>query len=216
MSKYTTELRWAVEQKLKDKGKDNVEQNWGFIYEDLGLADYPIFDELYRPTLNDKIIRHYYFREIGAETLAQFRWFMRRTMHEIMPYYNQLYKSKDLVTDPMLGTREDYLEMYRNDYEGENANVSGSNSRNVFEDTPMNMLDTGAIENLDYATNVTYDKNDASSNGTNSGDNYGWKTHNREGFNQSQSKLLLEYRKTFINIDMDVISELETLFMGLW
>lgn len=216
MSKYTTQIRWVVEQTLTDKGKDNVEDNWPYVYKTLGLDDYPIFDELYRQTLNDKIIRHYYFREIGQETIGLFRWFMRRTMHEIMPYYNQLYASKDLVTDPLLSHKDDYLEMYRNDYEGENANVSGSNSRNVFEDTPMNMLDSGAVERLDYATNVTYDKNDASSNGTNSGDNYGWKTHNNQGFGESQSKLLLEYRKTFINIDLDVISELETLFMGLW
>ena len=37
MSKYTTELRWAVEQKLTDQGKSNEEKNWGYIYKDIGL-----------------------------------------------------------------------------------------------------------------------------------------------------------------------------------
>ena len=32
----------------------------------------------------------------------------------------------------------------------------------------------------------------------------------------SESKLLQEYRKTFLNIDMMIINELETLFMQLW
>ncbi len=93
MSKYRVQLRWLVEQWLADKGAANIEANWPLAYEQLGLADYPIFDEAYRPTLNDKIIRHYYMYEIGAETPGLFRLFVRDTMHLIMPYYNQMYES---------------------------------------------------------------------------------------------------------------------------
>ena len=50
MSKYTTELRWVIEN--------------GY---DLQLNEYPIFDENYREELNQKIINHYYFREIGLD-----------------------------------------------------------------------------------------------------------------------------------------------------
>lgn len=60
---------------------------------DLGLADYPIFDEAYRQTLNNKIIEHYWWREIGQETPQAFKMMLNRTMAEIMPYYNQLYES---------------------------------------------------------------------------------------------------------------------------
>ncbi|WP_459617235.1 hypothetical protein, partial [Enterobacter hormaechei] len=65
MSKYTTELRWIIEN--------------GY---DLQLNEYPIFDENYREELNQKIINHYYFREIGFETVGLFRFYLKQTMNE--------------------------------------------------------------------------------------------------------------------------------------
>ena len=81
-------------------------------YEMLGLDKYPIFDESYRSFLNDKIIRHFYFREIGFETLAQFRWYMRTTMDENMPYFNQLYDSLNLIQDPITNQSYTWGEVY--------------------------------------------------------------------------------------------------------
>lgn len=260
MSKYTTQLRFPIEQALDNRGYNHKESNWKYCYEMLGLNDYPLFDELYRETLNNKIIRAYYFREIGFETLGLFAWQMRRTMFEIMPYYNQLYASEKLVTDPLLSKNMDYTEKWtrdesrtakqdntseaahKTDASGTTANtVDGSttsNDRNVFNDTPMNGLDTGAVENMDYATNVTFDKGsttsstDAHGSSTNkeertdkttegmerseSGDYDGTKTHNEKGFDGSQSDLLLTYRKTFLNIDLEVVERVGILFMGLW
>ena len=69
MSKYSLQLRWLVEQTLADAKLPNIEANWHAAYDKLGLADYPIFDEAYRQTLNDKIIRHYWVYEIGSETV---------------------------------------------------------------------------------------------------------------------------------------------------
>lgn len=87
MSKYTTELRVLLENNF-----------------DIGLKNYPIFDESYREILNQKIIGHYYFREIGMETAALFRHYLNQTMEEIMPYYNQLYKSELLEFNPFYNT----------------------------------------------------------------------------------------------------------------
>lgn len=232
MSKYTTQLRYPIEQKLKDKKLDNIEDNWAYIYEAIGLNDYPIFDEGYRETLNNKIIRHYYFREIGLETLGLFKVFMRRTMYEIMPYYNQLYLSEKLITDPMKTRNMDYSEKWTRDEATDNKSNSQSDTvssstnkdQNIFQDTPMNGLETGAIESGDYATNVTIDKGQTDAQGknvtatTNSriGDFEGTKIHNENGFAESQSELLLTYRKTFLNIDLQVIGELESLFIQMW
>lgn len=83
MSKYTTELRYIIENNF-----------------DIGLKNYPIFDENYRVLLNQKIINHYYFREIGMETAELFKRYLNTTMNEIMPYYNQLYKSELLEFNP--------------------------------------------------------------------------------------------------------------------
>ena len=65
------------------------------------LDSYPIFDEEYRNILNTKIIRHYWFREIGQETADRFNFYLETKMWEIMPYYNQMYKSELLEIDPL-------------------------------------------------------------------------------------------------------------------
>lgn len=94
MSKYTTQLRWIVEQ--TGSGLP-VPEGQGFadaVYKYIGLDRYPIFDEEYRHGLNDKIIEHFYFREIGFETAAQFAFYLRRTMNEIMPKYNKMYQAQ--------------------------------------------------------------------------------------------------------------------------
>lgn len=48
MSGYTTQLRWVVEQKLDELGMECVEGNWQYAWQTLGLADYPIFEEIGR------------------------------------------------------------------------------------------------------------------------------------------------------------------------
>lgn len=176
MSKYTTQLRWIVEQELDNKQLDHNEENWSFVYAKLGLNDYPIFNESHRKTLNDKIIRHYYFREIGYETAAMFAWKLRTLMFEIMPYYNQLYESELLEFNPLT----DYKEIYDGEWasenttdrdiaenedtgfhsENENDGTSTTNSRQTFHDTPMSMLDDEEptqIQMMKWATTVTYD-----------------------------------------------------------
>lgn len=84
MSSFTVQLRWLIENNF-----------------DFQLTEYPIFDETYRNILNQKILNHYKFREIGFETPALFRHYLKTTLNEIMPYYNQLYKSQLLQFNPL-------------------------------------------------------------------------------------------------------------------
>lgn len=240
MSKYTTMLRFPIEQRLDDLNLPHAEDSWPHVYGIIGLDDYPIYDEAHRDVLNGKIIRRYYMREIGFETLGQFAWNLRRRMHEIMPYYNRLFESESLVTDPMLSRNLDSTERWtrgestsrdRSDARSadtESTSHSASDDRSVFQDTPMNGLDTGAIEAMDYATSVTLDhgatesgssaRNEASGSSTDAytGDFDGTGTHSQRGYDRSQSELLLTYRKTLLNIDLEIVDSLSTLFMGLW
>lgn len=219
MSKYTTQIRWVVEDTEKRiQGRYTPGEYSKATYDRLGLMTYPIFDEEYREHLNKKIVDHYYFREIGFETLAQFAWQMRRTMNEIMPYYNQLYKSLDLIEDPVneinVKTTED---MSRTSTDSTQATAEDGN-RNVYQDTPMSMLGTSPseVEQLKYATNVTYDDGTSSSKSDSKADANQNIVRNELGHRRSQGKLLKEYRETFLNVDSMILEELETLFMGLW
>lgn len=116
MSKYTTQLRWIVEQ--VGSGLP-VPEGQGFadaVYHYIGLDKYPIFDETYRHGLNDKIIEHFYFREIGFETAAQFAFYLRRTMNEIMPKFNKMYQAQ-LTIDVQNALYDYYLDRHE-EYSG--------------------------------------------------------------------------------------------------
>ena len=123
MATYTTEIRRLVESHF-----------------DLGLKNYPIFDESYRQTLNDKSINHYYFREIGFETAGLFKFYLNQKMAEIMPYYNQLYKSQLLEFNPF----------YNVDKTTKNDGVKNANSNSVGNSTT-----TGSSEYDNTSTNDT-------------------------------------------------------------
>lgn len=231
MSKYTTELRWIVEN--------------GY---DLQLNEYPIFDENYRQKLNQKIINHYYFREIGFETVGLFRFYLKQTMNEIMPYYNQLYESALLEIDPLNTinftetlTRTKIGNDTKNFNEDTTVNSNGdsnsnstksTNFKDVESDTPQGMLSIGNIDGELYASYARISKNEDTTSSTahqettdtqnrkndekiNREDNENY-TRTEIGNRESQSELLIKYRQTFLNIDMQVINELNDLFMGLY
>lgn len=224
MSKYTTQLRWIVEQTLNDAGKPLVEDSWPFAYKTLGLDDYPLFDEAYRETLNDKIIRHYYTREIGAETVGRFRMFVRDAMHLIMPYYNQLYESERLAKgmEPLGDRNLKHTEHAWGNASntGENTSQSSANQQNVYQDTPQSEMIPTQIKNLQYATNVTIDEDSANASGTSSssGEYDNMAERSESGYSRPQSELLQLYRDTFLNIDNSIVHDVELAqcFMTIW
>lgn len=228
MSKYTTQLRWIVEQLGNGIDVPDGQEYADAVYKYIGLDKYPIYNELYRVKLNDKIIDHFYFREIGFETAAQFAWYMRRTMNEIMPKYNRLYEA--LQTD-FIHPLSDWTRHRDLQTEGTTANTTETNgetdttthNRTVFSDTPMSMLNnTGEpqIENMDYATTVTFDDGSSQTDTSNTSESNGSSTvdtvEDVYGRNKTLAFLVDEYASKFVDVDLMVINDLETLFMGLW
>lgn len=224
MSKYTTQVRWVIEQALNARLLPLEEKNWPVVYKTLGLDDYPIFDEYYRETLNNKIIRHYYTREIGAETVGRFRMFVRDAMYLIMPYYNQLYESELLAKgmEPLGDRNLHHTEHAWGNASniGENSSQSSTNQQNVYQDTPQNEMIPAQIKNLQYATNVTLDEDSASASGTSSssGEYDNMVERLEKGYSRPQSELLQLYRDTFLNIDNSIVHDVELAqcFMTIW
>ena len=104
MSIYTTERRFICESlagQTESQGYDQV--NW--IIEQAAPKifsfDFPMFDESYRSVLEKKILKHYYTREIGLETYGLWQLKLDTKMNEIMPYFNQRYKSETLEFNPL-------------------------------------------------------------------------------------------------------------------
>lgn len=125
MSVYTTQLRYICERYAgKTKSVDYSETPAVIAAARPRLFDfpYPIYDASYKPVLETKIINHFYFREIGAETAAQFKFMLARTLNEIMPAYNQLYESAAMDFNPF------YDADYYTDHKGSGSGSKQSSS----------------------------------------------------------------------------------------
>jgi len=231
MSKYTTQLRWPLEQFVRDsitiEGGDPAsyvvldESQWPRAWKRLGLSDYPIWDEGYRDELNRKIVRRYFYNEIGQETVQQFAWFLRARMHEIMPYYNRLYKAIADTADPFVEIDMKYTNDSTVDSTSTSHDEGTSDNRNVFSDTPMTMLEPPTaspdlIEQGRYATNVTDDNGKTVSDGEASGHNTVDQDRTEKGRRHSLAWLIKEHSDGIMNIDQRVIDDLGDLFMFLW
>lgn len=224
MSQFTTELRNIVNQTLDSAGVARTEENWPRAYAMIGLDDYPIFQEAYRSTLNDKIIRRYWMREIGGETVALFRMFLRRTMHEIMPYYNQMYES--LALADQIQPLVDHKRTIAEDAAGRASNqastnaTSASTGQDLFNDTPMSALNIDNVKSGKYLSTADFTEATTTDNGrSDSSGSYDNKLSRTEtGHDKPESELLLLWRSTFVNIDLEIVESeaVSSCFMGLW
>lgn len=174
MSKYTTEVRFICENSVglsESEGADNIDSILDKCWNKVFNFDFPIFDENYRQVLCRKILKHYYTREIAHETVGRWKLALNTKLNEIMPYYNQLYKSELLEFNPfydvdLTRSREGSGTSNRtsNNTEtnsGTSKNVSsGSGTSNTdtlnrFSDTPQNSMDTQGIADSVPLTTVT-------------------------------------------------------------
>ena len=304
MSKYTTEVRFICETEagLSDSvGYNDVDTVISSARSKIFDFSYPIWDNAYKSVLETKILRHYYTREIGFETVGLWKLKMATKLQEIMPYYNKLYETTVLNFNPLYdvnlvtehkgkgtNTGTDVLnnsggvtKTTTGGYEDtpnktvtttynttDTGSLSGSDvtstdgtntKRDRYSDTPQGAL-TG-IENDNYLTNArkiteemdtdvttTYGRTDTNNKTgseatTESGstsrtyqnlkdttvnDETQTKTLDLANTDEyihtvigksagtSYSKLIDDFRKTIINIDLRIINELADLFFGLW
>lgn len=193
---------------------------------DVGLNDYPIFDETYREHLNGLIIGRYRFREIGAETAALFKHYFKQTLAEIMPYYNKMYLSAQMEFDPLKDV--DYTETSSGSSSGTSSSSSTTSDSSTTHnatagsDTPQNAFDFSNVTNNRYLTEAEVSDGSASgsgsatSSGTSSGSSSGSRTVTGKTGGKSYSQLLDEYRRTLLNIDRLVLDDLNSCFMSIW
>lgn len=161
MSKYTTEVRYICEHLC---GLD-VSKGYADIGTILSNArskvfdfSYPIFDEEYRSTLETKILKHFYTREIGEETYGLWKLRLDRKMNEIMPYYNVLYKAKLDEFNPLLtvdmrterstvnGTNRNADESINDDTNTRSVGVNESNNDSTAKVNNRGLVDNGNVD----------------------------------------------------------------------
>lgn len=187
------------------------------LTDDIGLNDYPIFDEDYRETLNQKIINRYWNSEIGQETISDFRRVLKMRMHEIMPLYNQYYLSEKMTFDPFETVNIKNFTLNKGTTETQGHSESGSTSeaksRAVSSETPQHLLAATG----DYATaaqdNISDTSADSMADETQTSVQDSQQDNSTTGTNGDKSTLLLQYRETFLNLDVQVLTDLADCFM---
>lgn len=189
---------------------------------DFELNSYPIFDENYRSTLNQNILYHYYENEIGFETAALFRFYLKQKLNEIMPYYNELYKvQRNLINNNLLLNNVNLTESLEgsNTTHTSSTSSSESNNKNLFQDTPQGNISNQDIdaENV-YATNLTLNRNgiEDESSATGSGTNEYIKTIIGNNGGKFNIDILNDIKNNLMNIDLMIINDLNELFMQIY
>lgn len=173
MSKYTTEVRFICEEAaglVSSVGYLGVNDVINTALPKVFNFDFPIFDEAYRSILEKKILKHYYTREIGLETVGLWKLFLDTKLNEIMPYYNQLYKSELISFNPMYDvdlTRDHQLK--RLEDIKETGTQESDTNRNGTLDTTANKTGTTHDTSLttDHGTANQDISNQKTAHGTN-------------------------------------------------
>ena len=198
MSDYTTQIRNYIEEICREDEYTPTETGTAAIDAKIEHAKSMIFDFDYPINSDDKdrfehnFVRHFYMREIGAETIGLFKLFLADELNMLIPKYNKLwaenakYGALNMFDNVALatarqgaGTRRTQGQTSRvnNDsdissntqtetQEGRTTNNSTSNKTGKTENLNK-FLDTpqSTVDNIrdnSYLTNVTMDENENS------------------------------------------------------
>lgn len=167
MANYSTQMRSYVEMMIRDSVPDisrvphkkRIEMARDKIFD----FDFPIFDEDYRAVLETKILRYFYFAELGSETVGHFQFDLETWLQLNMPYYNQFYKTELYDFDPMINV--DYRDKYTRSNDS-NRNTTGQttekgdkainqNQTNKSDENSSQNSNSNVVDSLSENTNAT-------------------------------------------------------------
>lgn len=232
MASYTIELRRLCE----IYGRDEI-KSW---FTDYNIEEYltPEQIEVIRAAgiwnkekLAEKIIDHYYMREIGLETPALFKLRSKVLMQEIMEDYLPVIYSNAIKFDPLVNV--DFTETFEREIEGtaQNTGVSNSESKSSSDGlsienvTPQTNITRQNLDDGIYASNVSqsdsnndiHDRSTTDSEGSSSSKEIS-KRHQKgnSGVTATAQALIKQYRETIRAVDREIIERLNVLFMGIY
>ena len=232
MAKYTIDLYTL----LKDDNFKIFNFDYDFYTDDINI----------KQTFESKFIDRYMFNEIGFETVARFKHYLKERLNSIAPYYKQLYytelESKNIkfllnkdLTETFIKDVSSNTETSSNTSLNNRSSSSTTGSQNNINNFKESNLDNGNADlglsqgNL-TSVNETSD-NTTSNNTTSSNDNSDMNntgnTSNKEKETTtlisqgnigvtSSAELLKQWREVLINIDNMIIEECSDLFMTIY
>lgn len=220
MAKYTIELRRVCD----IYGREEVE-GW---FKDYNISNYltPLqieqiekFGVWSKDRLAEKIVDHYFMREIGFETPALFKHYAKVTMQEIMERQLPKIYSNFFEYDPL--SNVDFTEEYTREILGSSNSSSKNNANglNINNDTPQTRINKQDLETGAYASNVNQSETESNIQDETNANTVEKFTRHEEGDNGviiTNQRLVKEFREIIVAIDEEIINELSKLFMGIY
>lgn len=163
MSIYTTQVRFICETSAgftESQGGEKISEIITKAAPKVFDFDFPMWDETYRKTLEEKILRTYYTREICEETVALWKLRLETRLNNIMPYYNQLYETTVLKFNPL------YDVDYTKTHEGKGTETGDRTTTETGKNTTAQSTNTNVTNNGTEENTTTQSTN---GNATNSG-----------------------------------------------
>ena len=205
-------------------GEDEV-KSWFLDYD---LSDFLSPDEIQvieekgiwsKEKLAQRIVDHYFTREIGTDAIGQFILFAKDKMNEVMETYAPLIYSASIKFDPLVNVN------YTETYSGTNKNNSDSTSQAkgsglaVNSDTPQGQISKSAILNGSYASSTGANENE--NNVTDTSNSEGQQEYSKtikgnSGVTATSQALIKQYRDYIRALNTEIVYEIEPLFMGLY
>lgn len=218
MSKYTIQIKSIIESLGSNTTMalstldEQIEKARPKIFD----FDYPFYDPSSKAAFETWILESILMDEINYETYGLWHLKLRTFMKTNMPYYNKLYESAKLITNPL---KNHHLERTTEGSENCTSNANGTSNYigwNMYSDTPQGGIN--GLENSNYLTNATKDLNDSTSESTNTSSSTSKGKETVDGYSGiDENTLLLKYRQTIININEQFINDFKSkLTLKLW
>lgn len=220
MASYTIELRDVIQL----YGRETVE-GW---FKDYDLKEFLTDDQISvieeygvwtKNVLAKRIVDHYFMREIGFETPALFRHYVKTTLNEIMEEKLPLIYTASIDYDLLVN--EDYTETFtraENSTSSSNSQATGS-GLDVSSDTPQGQINKSEILQGKYASSTGATENTSNGSSTAEAENneeYTRRVKGNHGISATYQAMIKQYRDNIMAINRDIIDELDELFMGLF
>jgi hypothetical protein len=190
--------------------------------------DYDFYtdNEEIKKNFEKKFTDTYRFNEIGFETVARFKHFLKTKLNNIMPYYSKLYETELKAQDINFLLNKDLTETFEKDIvstglSSSNQNINDVVTQNTKESNIENgnaslNLENGSLTNVSQVTNDNQNNiNSINEVNNNQKEQTVFKSQGNIGITSS-AELLAKWRDVIINIDKQIIDECAELFMMIF
>nr|DAN06781.1 MAG TPA: Lower collar protein [Caudoviricetes sp.] len=190
--------------------------------------DYDFYtnNEEIKKNFEKKFTDTYRFNEIGFETVARFKHFLKTKLNNIMPYYSKLYETELKAQDINFLLNKDLTETFEKDIvstglSSSNQNINDVVTQNTKESNIENgnaslNLENGSLTNVSQVTNDNQNNiNSINEVNNNQKEQTVFKSQGNIGITSS-AELLAKWRDVIINIDKQIIDECADLFMMIF